>query len=76
MYTHVAVAPLQLVYVHVYVLVPEQTGLAPSTGPVTVNATPQELSTVGFAGTTCALLIQATVEPPAAGMVNVGGFIV
>jgi hypothetical protein len=60
----------------VYVLVPEQTGSAPTTGPVGVTGAPQALSTVGGVGTVCALLIQATVVPPFAGNVNVVGAIV
>lgn len=75
-YTHGAVAPVQLVYVQVYVFVPEQTGSAPTTGPVIVIGSPHELLTAGGVGTTCALLIQATVDPPAAGIVTVGGVIV
>ena len=54
-------------------MVPEQTGSAPTTGPVGVIVAPQELVTVGGVGTTCALLIHATVELPFAGNVNVGG---
>lgn len=34
---------------------------------------PHELVTTGGVGTVWALLIHATVEPPAAGNVNVGG---
>jgi hypothetical protein len=64
------------VYVQVYVLVPEQTGSAPTTGPMGVTGEPQELITVGGEGTTCASAIHATVEPPFAGKVNVDGFIV
>ena len=59
-----------------YVLVPEHTGLAPTTGPVMVAGAPQELFTTGGVGTVCALLIQATVEPPGAGGVKVGAEIV
>ena len=55
---------------------PEQVGSALTTGPVTVSASPQELSTAGGVGTTCASSIQFTVEPPGAGMENVGGVIV
>jgi len=65
--------PVQSVYVQVYVFVPEQAGSAPTTGPVGVIVAPQELVTTGGVGTVCALLIHATVEPPAAGNVNVGG---
>jgi hypothetical protein len=64
------------VYVKVYVFGPEHTGFAPTTGPVITSGVPHELLTTGGVGTTCALLIQATVEPPAAGRVNVGGEIV
>jgi hypothetical protein len=60
----------------VYVFVPEQTGSGPTTGPVIDNGVPQELFTVGGVGGVCALLTQGTVEPPAAGKVNVGGLIV
>jgi len=67
---------VQSVYVQVYVFVPEQTGSAPTTGPVIVNGVPHELLTKGGVGTICASLIQATVELPAAGRVNVGGVIV
>jgi hypothetical protein len=75
-YTHCPVVPVQSVYVHVYVFVPEHTGSAPITGPVILNGEPQELLTAGGVGTTCASLTQATVEPPAAGKVKVGGLIV
>ena len=68
--------PVQSVYVHVYVLVPEHTGSALTTGPVIVNAAPHELFTAGGVGTTWASLTHATVDPPAAGMVKVGGEIV
>ncbi len=64
---------MQSVYVQVYVFGPEQTGSAPTTGPVIVNASPQELLTTGGVGTTWASLIQATVELPLAGKVAVGG---
>jgi hypothetical protein len=63
--------PEQSVYVHVYVFVPEQAGSAPTTGPVGVTGSPQELVTTGGVGTTCALLIHATVDPPGAGTENV-----
>ncbi len=56
-----------------YVFVPEQTGSDPTTGPVGVIGSPHEFVTVGAVGTTCALLIHATVDDPAAGNVNVGG---
>ena len=75
-YTHWPVVPVQSVYVQVYVLGPEQAGSAPTTGPVMVNGAPQELLTTGGVGTTCASLMQGTVDPPAAGRVNVGGLIV
>ena len=55
---------------------PEQTGSGLTTGPVTDNGSPHELLTTGGVGITCALLIQATVEPPSAGNVTVGGEIV
>jgi len=60
----------------VYVFVPEQAGFAPITGPVIVNGAPHELFTTGGVGGVCALMMQGTVEPPAAGGVNVGGEIV
>ena len=75
-YTHCPVVPEQSVYVQVNVLVPVQTGSAPITGPVMDKGAPQELLAVGGVGTTCASLIQATVDPPGAGSVNVGGDIV
>ena len=59
-----------------YVLVPEQTGSGPTTGPVGVTGDPHALMTLGGVGTVCALLIQATVEPPLAGTVKVVGLIV
>jgi hypothetical protein len=68
--------PEQSVYVHVYVFVPEQTGSAPTTGPVGVTGAPQALTTTGGVGTTWALLMQATVVPPLAGNVNVVGAMV
>ena len=52
---------------------PEQTGSALTTGPVIVKGAPQELLTTGGVGITCASLTHATVDPPAAGSVNVGG---
>jgi hypothetical protein len=67
---------VQSVYVHVYVFVPAQTGSGPITGPVGVIVEPHEFVTVGGVGTTCALLIHATVDEPAAGNVNVGGLTV
>ncbi len=75
-YTHGTFAPVQSVYVHVYVFVPEQTGSALTTGPVTVAGSPHELFTTGGVGTTCASLTQATVEPPSTGIANVGGVMV
>ena len=74
--THCPLVPVQSVYVQVYVLVPEHTGSAPTTGPVIVNAAPHELFTNGGVGTTCASLTHATVAAPGAGNVNVGGVIV
>ena len=68
--------PAQSAYVHVYVFVPEHIGSGPTTGPVGVTIAPHEFVTVGGVGTTCALLIHATVEDPAAGNVNVGAGIV
>ena len=68
--------PEQSVYVQVYVFVPEQTGFAPTTGPVTVIGSPHELFAGGDTGTTCASAIHGTVEPPGAGNINVGGVIV
>ncbi len=68
--------PVQSVYVHVYVFVPEQTGSALTTGPVIVKGVPHELFTAGGVGTTCASLTHATVDAPGAGIVNVGGVIV
>ena len=59
--------------VQVYVFVPEQTGSAPTTGPVTVSGSPHELLTEGGVGTTCASSIQATVEPASGGIVDDGG---
>lgn len=55
---------------------PEQTGSGPTTGPVIVNGAPHELLTTGGVGVVCALVIQATVELPFEGIVNVGGDIV
>ena len=52
---------------------PEQTGSAPTTGPVGVIGVPQELSTIGGVGTTWASAIHGTVEEPAAGTLKVGG---
>jgi hypothetical protein len=75
-YTHCAELPVQSVYVHVYNFVPEHTGSAPTTGPVGMIGLPHESSTVGGVGTTCALLMQATVDPPLGGRIKVGGLIV
>jgi hypothetical protein len=72
-YTQSAELPSQLVYVHVYVFVPKQTGSGPTTGPVGVITSPHEFVTVGGVGTVCASLIQATVDDPAGGKVNVDG---
>ena len=55
-----------------YVLVPEHGGSALTTGPVGVIGVPHESFTFGGVGTVCALLMQATVEEPFAGNVNVG----
>jgi hypothetical protein len=41
-----------------------------------VSGVPQELFTTGGVGGVCALLIQATVDPPGAGGVKVGAEIV
>jgi hypothetical protein len=60
----------------VYVFEPEHAGSAPTTGPVVVIVATQELVTGGGAGTTCASLMQATVELPFPGNVKVGGVIV
>jgi len=43
---------------------------------VMARGVPQELFTTGGVGVVWALLIQATVEPPAAGIVKVGAEIV
>ena len=59
-----------------YVFVPEQTGSAPTTGPVMVKGVPHELLVGGGVGTTCAFEIQATVEPPGAGTEKVGALMV
>jgi len=55
---------------------PEHAGSGLITGPVKVSGSPQELLAVGGVGTTCASLIQATVDPPSAGNVKVDGLIV
>ena len=68
--------PSQFVYVHVYVFGPEQTGSAPTVGPVMDSGSPHELFTAGGEGTTCAFTIHGTIELPAAGNVNVDGDIV
>jgi hypothetical protein len=57
----------------VYVFVPEQTGSGPTTGPVIVNGSPQELFAAGGVGTICASSTQATVDPPGPGTEKVGG---
>jgi hypothetical protein len=72
-YTQGKSFPEQSVYVQVYVLSPEHTGSAPATGPVGTTGSPHEFITAGGDGTTCASLMQATVEPPSAGKVNVVG---
>ena len=59
-----------------YVFVPEHTGSALTTGPLTVSGSPQELFTEGGVGTTWASLTQATVDAPLAGRDAVGGEIV
>ncbi len=51
-------------------------GSAPTTGPVNVSGSPHELFTVGGVGTTCAAVIQPTVDPSFAGSTNVGAAIV
>jgi hypothetical protein len=61
------------VKVQVYVLVPEQTGSAPVTGPDGVTGSPHEFITVGGVGTICASIIHGTVEPPFTGTVKVEG---
>ena len=75
-YTQSTLAPVQSVNVQVHVLSPEHTGSDPSTGPVTVSASPHEFTGAGGVGTTCASIIHATVEPLFAGGTNVGGVIV
>jgi hypothetical protein len=72
-YTHCCAAPVQSVYVQVYVFVPEQVGSGPITGPVGVIGLPQESFTFGGVGTVCASLTHATVDPPAGGRVAEGG---
>ena len=59
-----------------YVFMPEQAGSALTTGPVMARGSPHELFTAGGVGTVWALLIQATVDPPLAGNVAVGGLTV
>ena len=51
-YTQGELAPVQSVYVQVYVFGPEHGGSAPTTGPVMVNGSPHELFTAGGVGTT------------------------
>jgi hypothetical protein len=75
-YTHGALFPEQSVYVQVYVFVPEHTGSGPTTGPVGVIGIPQLSKIDGGVGTTCALTIHGTVDPPLAGNVKVEGFTV
>ena len=74
--THGYCVPVQSVYVHVYVFVPEQTGSALTTGPVLERGVPHELFTFGGVGTVCAFEIQGTVDEPPAGIVTVGGLTV
>jgi hypothetical protein len=71
--TYCTAEPVQSVYVHVYVFVPEHTGSGPTTGPVGVMVVPHELVTAGGVGGVCALAIQATVALPGAGALIVGG---
>ena len=49
-YTQSAVVPVQSEYVHVYVLVPEQTGSAPATGPTGTTIPLHEFTTDGGVG--------------------------
>jgi len=72
-YTQSTLVPVQSVNVQVYVLSPEQTGSALTTGPETANASPHELTGAGGVGTTCASAIHGTIEPLFAGATNVGG---
>jgi hypothetical protein len=46
------------------------------TGPVGVTGLPQLSFTFGGVGTVCASAIHATVEPPGAGTLEVGGLMV
>ena len=55
---------------------PEQVGSALTTGAEIVTGSPHELVAAGGVGTTCASAIQATVDPAAAGALNVGGVMV
>jgi len=71
-YVHSPDVPVQFVYVHVYVFVPEHVGSGPMTGPVMVIGSPQELSTDGGVGIAWASLTHATVDPPLAGRIKVG----
>ena len=57
-------------------MVPPQEGSGLTTGPVGVIVAPQEFTTVGGIGTTCASEIQGATELPGAGTVNVGGLMV
>src|SRR5690349_16769642 len=70
-YTHCMAAPVQSVYVNVYVFGPLHTGSAPTAGPVMTSGSPQLLLTAGGVGTTCASAIQGTVDDPAGGSVAV-----
>jgi hypothetical protein len=72
-YTHWKGVPAQSKYVQVYVLVPEQTGSGPTTGPVGVTGLPQESFTFGGVGTTCASLTHATFDPSSGGRESVEG---
>jgi hypothetical protein len=71
-YTQSTEPPIQSLYVHVYVFVPEQTGSAPITGPVGTTSVPHELFTTGGVGTIWAFIMQATLDPPFDGKVIVG----
>ena len=74
--TYCTVEPVQSVYVHVYVFVPEHTGSGLTTGPEIASGAPHELLTAGGVGTTWASLTHATVAEPGAGAVAVGGLTV
>jgi hypothetical protein len=75
-YTQVSEVPSQSVYVQVYVFGPEQTGSAPTIGPVGITGSPHELTTTGGVGTACASLIQGTVDPSSASKTKTGASIV